>query len=1438
MQKVKKILVYFLVIVIVLSEFSQSGLTNSAKESDAAEALETRKDDAVKNEETGREDDAADTEEAGKEEDSADIEEAEKEDAIDNSEEVEKEDVSPDTGEVEKEDASDNSEEVEKEDASPDTGEVEENVSADSEEVEKEDTSAYTEEAKDGESTTNTEVIEEVKEVTSDAVNTQIRYQCFKNGETAGNTEGYTSVDEMNSSGTEYDGYVKIETDKTTVTVTPYAAEGYEFMILNLTGTDGTVSTPLTKDYRKKVDANGTTITSETIAAGSEPGYSFTVDSQKTTGTGAALGTVYSKMPAISAAFDPVEGLLNEQLINGNMFVDDSKQQTKGDIRSWLGPVENNNLYGTLHVGIGNNKTDAWNGKDCGNGDYITYYAGEGSSFVLDSVCAYSRLGWSDTRFVAEIQGSYDNTTYQRIAYINGQDVADVNNKKNSIIRATAEITAEYPYIRLYARQTNANVSLLKLYGKIKTTQVTKEYLFFKDGKKVATQTELDLNNVGASYDGYAETEVTDGEAVKITMHAAEGYEFMMLNLTDENGNISTPLTKDYRKTMSGGTAGSGSMKNQQEITYSFAIDADQDSETDSKKIGTRYRSMPTIAVYFDSSQGILNEKLLTEGEEKEQQQDSTKKPVRKWLGSVTNDADSALYGTLHVGTASGKADFWNGADSAEGDYVTYYAGDNKAFEITQVCAYSRLGWPDRFDAEVLGSYDNANYEQIAVTTKGTSNALDKYSIRRQTIQTSEKYPYIRLRSRSKNADISLIKLYGDIVKAQEMTPVEKYIFYKEGNVVVEQDSLTSLPSEEYEGYVKVSTIAEKSVTVTVTAKTGYDFMMLNLTDEEGNVTTPLTKDWIRDGKGGCAKNENGKNTCGFIIGADETLTGIDDIGSQYKEMPVITAFFSKSDQNLLNNTLLEMTPYDKKISDEAKPVTSWMAQAATLNVNKANGSWTGVDVKGGDYVTYSAGKGKAFHLEELDIYSRWGFSDNRFGAVLEASNDGANFVPILTAKNTPAEEKYSVKRINRAMPETEKLKVRMLRLRAVSNPADVCLLNIYGTVKDTDSSELSELKAEDDLVDYPEIKDPVTWLDPESEAVFFHPGVGVTKDELINVRNQVENKKDPWYSYYTKMLSTKYASREFTCNNAVNGEIKSDAWSVQTMELTVGEDAQRAYTQTLLYVITGDETYRSNAMKIIRIYEQMDPAKYSYYVDAHIHAPTPVYKMIQAAELLRYTACTDRDLNWTKEDTEKFTKNFIDPACSTFLDYNDKFMNQHNFPLLGTISAAIFKDDMQEYKEKVEWMTFNETAPDPYFTGSIKWLFRWTDDTEGTGKHVQLVEMGRDLAHAGDDVNTMSILTRMLWLQGTKVDPESGTVSDADSAVNIYEYLDHAVMRGADYFCKYDMGYDIDWNPVQTDKNGSRYTRSSDEYRGRLYLIGLADLYYMYRYQLGYTHG
>jgi len=66
--------------------------------------------------------------------------------------------------------------------------------------------------------------------------------------------------------------------------------------------------------------------------------------------------------------------------------------------------------------------------------------------------------------------------------------------------------------------------------------------------------------------------------------------------------------------------------------------------------------------------------------------------------------------------------------------------------------------------------------------------------------------------------------------------------------------------------------------------------------------------------------------------------------------------------------------------------------------------------------------------------------------------------------------------------------------------------------------------------------------------------------------------------------------------------------------------DALRAYTQAILYYVTGDQVYRANAMRIIRLYEKMEPSKYVYYTDSHIHTGIPLQRMAAAAEILRYT--------------------------------------------------------------------------------------------------------------------------------------------------------------------------------------------------------------------------
>ena len=63
------------------------------------------------------------------------------------------------------------------------------------------------------------------------------------------------------------------------------------------------------------------------------------------------------------------------------------------------------------------------------------------------------------------------------------------------------------------------------------------------------------------------------------------------------------------------------------------------------------------------------------------------------------------------------------------------------------------------------------------------------------------------------------------------------------------------------------------------------------------------------------------------------------------------------------------------------------------------------------------------------------------------------------------------------------------------------------------------------------------------------------------------------------------------------------------------------------MYYITGDETYRANAMHIIRIWSQMDPAKYVFYTDAHIHSGIPLNRMVAAAEILRYSSYQTEEL-------------------------------------------------------------------------------------------------------------------------------------------------------------------------------------------------------------------
>ncbi|MGG1517328.1 S-layer homology domain-containing protein [Paenibacillus oryzisoli] len=365
----------------------------------------------------------------------------------------------------------------------------------------------------------------------------------------------------------------------------------------------------------------------------------------------------------------------------------------------------------------------------------------------------------------------------------------------------------------------------------------------------------------------------------------------------------------------------------------------------------------------------------------------------------------------------------------------------------------------------------------------------------------------------------------------------------------------------------------------------------------------------------------------------------------------------------------------------------------------------------------------------------------------------------------------------------------------------------------------------------------------------FTHPGVGLTKKILDDMREEVVAHKEPWYSYYVAMTQSSYASRTFTSSNQTDAsdptKPRSLDFNSQSYNSRFIADGLRAYTQALMYYITGDQVYRYNAMRIIRTWSRLDPAQYQYFTDAHIHTGIPLNRMVTAAEILRYSTSEgeDPELQWTEADTSSFTANLITPVIETFQHSNGYFMNQHLYPLLGAMSGYIFTDNLTRYNEGVEWFTVNKDAVDQGQNGSIKQLFRLvsTDITSGEAvvpPRVQHVEMGRDQAHGAGDLTNVEILGRLLEAQGTKVDPVEGTVSTAQNAVSIYSFLDKRILKAADYFAQFMLGYDTPWTPVaaHTDAAGNPtviYKILSGAYRGR---IGgnVYGQYYYYKYKLG----
>ncbi|SDD48513.1 putative Ig domain-containing protein [Glycomyces harbinensis] len=364
------------------------------------------------------------------------------------------------------------------------------------------------------------------------------------------------------------------------------------------------------------------------------------------------------------------------------------------------------------------------------------------------------------------------------------------------------------------------------------------------------------------------------------------------------------------------------------------------------------------------------------------------------------------------------------------------------------------------------------------------------------------------------------------------------------------------------------------------------------------------------------------------------------------------------------------------------------------------------------------------------------------------------------------------------------------------------------------------------------------------SDAGFVHPGVGLSAGDLRSAQEMVRSGQEPWASYFEAMTATSFASETYRASNSKSAsqpDVPLDPTFTQAgMRNRETNDSFGALTQSLMWVTTGDEVYRRNAIQALRTWSNMDPTRYVYFADAHIHTGHPLYQFLMAAEIIRATEPIEDDspgeydgydVAWSAEDDEKLLANFANPVVETFLFSNERWMNQHNFGLFGRIATAIYADDAEGYATGVEWFTVNsgDTAYDNGAMAPQMPLIDADDPLNPYGESfVQVREMGRDQAHGECNIDNYTGLARMLEVQGTEVDPVDGTVSTDDDAVSSYDFLDQRLLDGANAFWGFMMGAPTPW----IDEEGQSNT-IAQAYRGRIF-NPVNELYYEYALERG----
>ena len=295
----------------------------------------------------------------------------------------------------------------------------------------------------------------------------------------------------------------------------------------------------------------------------------------------------------------------------------------------------------------------------------------------------------------------------------------------------------------------------------------------------------------------------------------------------------------------------------------------------------------------------------------------------------------------------------------------------------------------------------------------------------------------------------------------------------------------------------------------------------------------------------------------------------------------------------------------------------------------------------------------------------------------------------------------------------------------------------------------------------------------------FVHPGIAHTDQNLELIKSKIKSGVQPWKDAWTEMQESHYADIHWQPN--AQAHIARGAYNVPDIGSSEFiNDANAAYTHSLLWVLTDREIHAEKAAEIINAWSSTLKSISEH--DAKLLIGMVGHHFCNAAELLKH-----RWGGWPETNQADFCKMLNEIWYPVIKDFHPSANGNWDASMMQTmIAMGVFLEDRKMFERAADYFLEGKG------NGAIENYFFPSGECQ---------ESGRDQVHTQMGLEFLANTCETAWNQG----------------LDLYQAGDNRLLKGFEYTAKYNLGFNVPYEPYKSFEGRYHYKTISRDSRGRL---------------------